>query len=256
MVFAALFGTLAGYTHYFTGLAIVILYILLFLISCTILIVLLIKNLLRSKLNDWNAFYALSGILLPIGMTVVGIIISVLIRPIFQSKYMVPGLACLWLGTLIACEILKNENIKAYILGLVLIIGLLNVIYFANTESRKSEQGKQISSFLKNNEDAIYVSDDIHMVCILEELSGNESYLWREEVDSLTAQVYDNLGSLDLIREIYNLFENDKKVFFVDTLQGDSVQNILTDDKVNYLNVGEYHAESSVKVYLLMKKSK
>lgn len=172
---------------------------------------LLIKNLLRSKLNDWNAFYALSGILLPIGMTVVGIIISVLIRPIFQSKYMVPGLACLWLGTLIACEILKNENIKAYILGLVLIIGLLNVIYFANTESRKSEQGKQISSFLKNNEDAIYVSDDIHMVCILEELSGNESYLWREEVDSLTAQVYDNLGSLDLIREIYNLFENEKK---------------------------------------------
>lgn len=210
------------------------------------------KAVRRKELNE-TVFFALSGIMVPVCVIVFGIFASILIRPVFVSRYILPGMACLWLGILILCKQMKKNFVKLILSVLIVCVSVLHMVSFATSEKTYWSQNAEIMSFFKANHDAVYVTDgsNSHISDLLELLSENECYTLGSNTNELFETLFPGLRSLNSADEIQGLMNEKQKIFYVAYEGGISVDQAIDDSSLKYEDVGRYRLETEIEIYRL-----
>lgn len=221
------------------------------LLCVGIVILFLIKALAQKSADRQKCLFALAGIYIPVGITFIGIIISLIIRPVFISRYMYCGLACIWFGTLLGIQVLKKNNLKVCATVIMLVASVINIVCFTNTEMNSLVQSEKTREFISDKDNAVYITDDSHVQRVIELITGSESYLWQDSPSELSYNIYDKLGRIDSLTEVNQLLDSGKDVYFVECKDNEFVGELFKDRKITY--IGNCFIEYSVEVWQVLK---
>lgn len=99
------------------------------------------------------------------GTLFLGVVLSILIRPIFISRYLIPSSACLWLGIILGLSnLFKNKSFKILIMSMIVgICFTCNGLYMKNEiieDNNMQYTNSQIESYLDTN--TIIITNDSH----------------------------------------------------------------------------------------------
>lgn len=109
--------------------------------SVTLLIIpfILLLGIIAKKVARESVFKSAFGILIPLTTIIIGVIVSMIIRPVFVDRYMIPGLMCLWISILLMS---KKCNYKIQTIVIILLIAgsLSSFASFAKDEFIRDNQ--------------------------------------------------------------------------------------------------------------------
>ena len=225
------------------------------LLLCSMIICLFfVKKIIKEKKIDNGTFYVISGLVVLIGTIFVGTIISIIDRPIFVSRYMIPAIPCFWMGIIISTDIKKFKYLR-YILTFLLVITCIKSCYnFSVLEFESSNKYNKAISALSNNEKTIYVSDNTHVQRVIAiSVKNAGSYVYNLETSNLTKNVYGNLDSIYSVEEIKNLVELGYTVYFLQQDDTVSICKLFDENNINYEYIGDYFLEYNIKAYVITK---
>jgi hypothetical protein len=215
--------------------------------------VLFVATLLRTiKDRDKNDIFTLGAFMVLPLLVLAGILASILIRPVFVNRYMIPAYGCFWLSVAIMAsgEIrrLLNSNEEASekksskvifsaagiaLLILVLIVGYVDYKTFIwNENYRKTEMEKTLSLFEETDPDTVIISNFGHVQALLSYYLNRDSdeykiYLYQEEPEPIINETLPGLLSIYDPVDISNMLEGGKKVHFFGSFN--SREDILAD---------------------------
>ena len=163
------------------------------------------------------------GVLL--GIVLFGFAASLLIRPIFVYRYMLPAMGCMWLAFAIAISKSKSgKRIVVPILVLLFVIGIRNYRSFYGEEMWKRVQMEQTKEALLqiDPEDSLVFNFD-QTQGIVSYYLANDSYLWYGNPEELICQMYPQNKSLvegefddgEGIRRLKELLGENRQVWFL-----------------------------------------
>lgn len=226
-----------------------------------IVLILIWSILAEKKWNKFTMYYALTGICVPVGVIGAGVVASVLIRPVFVIRYVIPSVACLWFGVMIATKELKWENLKKMLLFVLVAMFVFNSGLFIKEEVYEYTETEKIYDLLKDSKDAVFVSDNYHVQDDIQVLSGAKSLLWnrQEETlddrnDTLLKKVYGELGNIDSAEDIQKLLMQHENVYFIAKEDGTDINTFSDVNGVTYTSMGKFYIEYKVNIYKLQKK--
>ncbi len=189
---------------------------------------------LKSKkevlLLNW---YTITGFALLVGTVLVGIILSIIIRPIFMPRYMIPALGALWICFSISLsQIIGKRRIYSLFICWIFIVGIVNGTSFILNEriyqSRLNEFDIAISTLGAND---VILSDEVHVLRIVEYLTENPSYFFQEQEIRLGTdvmrQVFENTEYITSSHAIEDALGSGKTIWFFDVYQqGDFLEKM------------------------------
>ncbi|MBR1642173.1 MAG: hypothetical protein IJ683_07615 [Butyrivibrio sp.] len=224
---------------YFSNEKIAVVVAVVFFITITALF---IKNLIAYVKNrqDVYLFTILSLLVLPL-LVSGGLIASVLLRPVFVNRYMLPAYGCFWLSVsiMVSREIealfqkegdaktLVKPVAKAFsILGtalaiLILVTGIVDFNCFVGNEKyRKVNMEKTSELFASIGSDTIIISNFNHVQGLLgyylnRETEDHRIFLYQQEPEELIKDMVPGLETIDDPVDIANYLEGGKKVLFL-----------------------------------------
>lgn len=120
------------------------------------LIVLVVIVISIKKLIKLDRYLTLIGLGTPIFLTLVGIIVSVIIRPFFVARYMIPALGVFWL---LIASMISNSKFKKSIVISIFLINVVTYSYWFNLERMRDQQYKQFSNYLVSTSDEYLVAN-------------------------------------------------------------------------------------------------
>lgn len=177
-------------------------------------------------------FYALAGSMVLCGLTAFGFIASIIIRPVFVYRYMIPAMGCFWLSFVLFlnCFCVHNKagsgsigkNIlfylyspQIYIIIIVLAAGIADYRAFAGEEEYRSvlmEETELAFSDIAQDDIILYNFDQLQAVCGY--YMPQESYLWNAEPEKLIVDMFGNKGSIQGTKQIEDWLGEGKTVWF------------------------------------------
>lgn len=160
--------------------------------SISYLLVIIVFVCVLFILNDFVKTKKIElDIVLPVSLFVVYIIlctaISLLLKPIFVLRYIMPVLGCFWLSFAISIPKIKPLKIKYSIIILIIISGIFSNIERIQFETfYDSQYKKMVSIFDKlNMENTVLISDDIKIVTVLYYyFNQNDTYMIEDDLIS------------------------------------------------------------------------
>ncbi len=213
------------------------------------------------KLNRGNEEQSLAFLILPV-VVCFGIVVSMLMRPVFVSRYMVPSFGCFWLGVSIFIGKELNFKKSRFLLQAVacamtlfiVIVGCVDYKSFkGNEEYRTVQMDKTLELFGELDTDTIIISNFNHVQALLSYYlnSGDYSdseycvYLYYSEPEELINETVPGLYSIEDSVDVRNLLQGDKKVLFLGSFN--SREDILEEWNQEYgitsENMGSYLME-------------
>ena len=237
-------GTVAGYVYFAFGNGV--------LFVLCILVVSRLLSALRFRSTDGTGeMLALMGIGVPIITALIGLGASLLVRPIFIPRYLVPGFGSLWFGMIIGLALLKNKRAKVMVTVLFLVVCLANMGEFARNEWIGKVQADRLEEMLAENGETIFITSTAFTQAVLVE-KGAEAYLWGKEVDALSASVYgDNLKGGSSLHEVEQWVRAGRTVCFLEENGYLSVEEFVQGSEMDYEEIGAYKAEKMAVFYEL-----
>lgn len=152
-----------------------------------------------------------------IGTVCFGVIASIVIRPVFVDRYMVPSLGCLWFGFSLALGSNFHSAHKHINSILCAILMTLNVTNFIQQENIARVNSNALYHALDFSDNAVYIVEDARARNILAALTGRLCYQYGAEVDSLTRLVYTNVDCLASLDNVSELIQEGKNVYLVES---------------------------------------
>lgn len=153
------FGTIIGYIKYpFNNELININFII-----CIMAIISLIINIYTDKKNRKESIFALMCISLFFLTVGLGVVLSLIIRPIFVIRYAFPTTALLWLGILIGLKQLLHNKIHCILLASIIFLnGFYSYDFNYNKEYNKGVD--QVKSYINKNakESNVFITNNTH----------------------------------------------------------------------------------------------
>ena len=210
-------------------------------------------------LSDETLFFSLFGIAIPFWEIIIGVLTSVLIRPVFSQRYIFVSTGALWLGfSILMAAYFKNRPPQKTVLFHVFLLLLLcintNGFMKRETEFRDGWKALQetidprlhpgdviLSNFGQIRLSLSYSYPDIP-VC----------YYWRQRTEDLFKELYGNLIDTRDEEAILSHLTEDNSIYFVDafTLPEFHFQNDCTDTSVTFEELGSCLIEDTpVRVY-------
>lgn len=229
-------------------------------VICFIIAIFFIKDCFAKKSLQREDLTVVGGVLTAAGTVGIGIIASILIRPVFVERYMVPALACMWIGIVIAVKKGKRPILQALFSLLAVFLFIVNVSSFARTEYQNYIQSEKTYEFLSDNDNAVYIciSDNNNNVLTvrntLATMSEVKCYSYGYEPSSLFDEVYENLlGSVYSIEEIEFMLNEKENVYLVFYNSDITIDEFLADTDITYTYCGEYRTGNhSVAYYQIL----
>lgn len=91
--------------------------------------------LAKSSKSEFNQLYGIYGILIAVAIPIIGIILSLILRPVFHPRYMIPILGCLWLGVAILFgKTFSSKKIFIPIFLVILLVACIGCVNFTQTQ--------------------------------------------------------------------------------------------------------------------------
>lgn len=212
----------------------------------------------KKQLEDYTMYYGITAICVPLGVVIVGVVASVLIRPVFVIRYVIPAVACLWFGIVLLIDKLKLENVKGM---LVLMISCIFICYtglFVKEESKEWKETVRLYNLVENEKEAVFISDNYHVQNNVQALMEAKSLLWNrnedeldERNDILLKDVFQELGQVDNKEQLQSILEGTSTVFFVSKENETDMDKFSEDNDVSYEDMGKYYMEYEVIIYKL-----
>lgn len=158
---------------------------------------------LRKRKN----YEAVCGITIWLGTIILGICLSLLIRPIFVSRYVMSAAACMWLGISIGISEIDNKRINRALVYTITIIGIiLATDYIKNELNDKSATNYTLSELEKNiDSETVILSNYNHVQRVISYFyPQNNNIVIEDELSELTEKVYEEckLEKIENIDEI------------------------------------------------------
>ena len=201
--------------------------VLLFVITVFLFIRTLIRAFKEKETEAAYTLYAFS--ILPL-LVMMGLMASVLIRPVFVNRYMLPAYGPFWLSIAIMTgrefgEI-KQSKATAYItaiamMALIAVVGCVDFkTFIGNEEYRKVKMDETLVLFDELSSDTIIISNFNHVQALLSYyLNKGEDkykiYLYQEEAEPLIHETVPGLETIDDPIDIANYLDGGKKVLFL-----------------------------------------
>lgn len=194
-------------------------------------------------LPDQTLFFSLCGIMIPFWEIMIGVLASVLIRPVFSQRYIFVSTGALWLGfSILMAAYFKNCSPKrtVYFSLFLLLLLCINTKGFMKREtefrdgwntlqktlnSRLTPGDVILSNFGQIRLSLSYSYPDV-LVC----------YYWRQRTEDLFKELYGNLMDTRDEEAILSQLTKDNSIYFVDafTLPEFDFQNECTDTSVTF----------------------
>lgn len=214
----------------------------------------------KEKVEKKSVFESTFGILIPMTTIFIGVMVSVIVRPVFVSRYMIPGLMCLWISILLTSK--KCSYKIQTIVILLLLVGSVNSFSsFAREEMvSKKEAEENISlteSFEKNS--IVIISCNTHVSDVVAAYTDNMVYNWRgPELTTATTKyrvAYKNEDVFADISQISNWLKEGIPLYYVETVNSKGNEKLpaqSVDWETEY--IGEYQFEQLTAVYKIIPK--
>lgn len=197
---------------------------------------------------------ALIGYLSLLITIAIGIFVSLLVNPIFVSRYMVGALGCFILGFSILLAIkIDEKNYWSILLIIPLLISIFNFNDWRKTEEIKAQQYASFHETLNIiNEDDIIISDNIHTEFLSAYFKNkNEVYLWKSYNKESVLVMFKNIRNNMEFENLYDILKNNK-VYFIDYIDQHDTKKELLDNNIKLEDLGFYQVDLyPINVYLL-----
>lgn len=224
-----------------------------------VLILSLIIHVVRSKKVFETEHYAgIFGIFVPLWIIFVGVVASILIRPVFVIRYVIPGISCMWFGTIILVKLLHNTNFQKLLLLLIVCSFAVHTCRFVQTEQLDASGTGKLLEMINGNKSAVYVTDNAHVQYSIQVLTSSKSYLCNrdsEQLDDMTndlyTKVYVDIGEITSTEQLTHLLDTTSVVYYIECVSSPSVKEYALANNISYSFIGSYYLEYPINVYLL-----
>lgn len=178
-----------------------------------------------------QAVFVAAGIGVLIGLVLFGVIASVLLRPIFVYRYMIPAMGCFWLsfaiglGNLWSLALLnvrgRNRMKRALLLGVItgiVIIGLRDYRAFMGEEEYKillMKETEEALSSIAPEDVVLYNFDQLQAVTAYYLPEEIDSYLWCGMPETLIQDIIRPFGTVEETDALLSWCEKGRTVWFL-----------------------------------------
>lgn len=194
-------------------------------------------KLWKEKAKSVRFFYALAGCMVLCGLTAFGFIASILVRPIFVYRYMLPAMGCFWLCPVLCLDGLLFSGYEpeaqkkqmeperhrpfclVWFLYSVMVVfaavGIRDYRAFLGEEEYKAVLMKEtrlaISDIAKK--DIILYNFD-QLQAVMGYYLEQENYLWNGAPEPLVLEMFGNKGSVESTEQIREWLDEGRTVWF------------------------------------------
>lgn len=225
--------------------------------------------------HNSRVIHAIAALGVLVGVVLFGFAASILIRPVFVYRYMIPAMGCFWLCFVICLDgllcklditlLLQKERGKTekgkgnrylplikkglfLVVIMFLIIGLRNYRAFLGEEEYKIKLMKDTEAALSQigpEDIVIYNFDQVQAVTSYYLEDGTERYLWNVEAESLIQEIIGPCKTVETVETIRAWLEDsndqtqrtDRKIWFIGSFN--SRDDIVTQWRESGLTVEE-----------------
>ena len=222
---------------------------------------LLLAGIAEKKFAKGSLFESGFGMLIPLTTISIGIIVSIIIRPVFVARYMIPGLMCLWISAVLT---LKKCNYKIQaIVAVLLIVGSVgSFVSFTKGEIVSKKEAESNISLVKSFEEnaIIIVSHDEHTSDVVASYTDNMVYNWKgSEATTATEkyrEAYKNEGVFDDISQISEWLDHGISLYYIETANSEESTRLpVQEDEWNVESIGEHNFGQKTEVYKIVSKN-
>ena len=170
-------------------------------------------SFLMKRKDARGRFFLLTGLWIAVFTTLIGFVCSILNRPIFVYRYLIPCLGAMWLVAAVVLE--KNWGILLFVP--FLLSGYSNMQGFYGEENKKIVEMKATQSFLADfPKDAVVLCNFNHVqavtACYLKD--SNEIWLYGSNPEDLIAELLPQCRGLEDTTELLQLVKERDVYFF------------------------------------------
>ncbi|MDE6211850.1 MAG: hypothetical protein K2M70_00035 [Lachnospiraceae bacterium] len=178
------------------------------------------------QIREDQAVYMLAGVGVLAGLVAFGFASSILIRPIFVYRYMIPALGCLWFSFALGldemlCKLKEQTKPDIALCKLKRTLGLLLTIFviavglrdyraFCGEEEYKIVSMRETEtalSLIAPEDTVIYNFDQVQAVTAYYLPQNTERFLWCGSAESLIQEMIGPCGTLESVDEIRKLVD-------------------------------------------------
>lgn len=201
-----------------------VLAVVLFLVYAAVLAVFVTKT---QKLYCYGRVqFTIAGIGTLVGLVAFGFLASILVRPIFVYRYMIPAMGCFWLAFAICLGSLTDSKLQMrgqfIITLLILIIGLRDYRAFMGEEEYKAllmQDTQKALASVDAGDILIYNFDQVQAVTSYYLEDTVDSYLWCDTPEELIQVIIRPYDTIDDVQDVMALAqkgaEEGRNVLFI-----------------------------------------
>lgn len=230
----------------------VILAVIFFLLYIGVLAAYGLRSRRQGKMEKFC--YALAGCMVLGGLVAFGFVASVIIRPIFVYRYMLPAMGCFWFCFAVCLSALTEQEqtmkwqkavrgIQLCALLFVTVIGIRNYRAFMGEEEYKIVQMQETEQVLEEiePEDVVIYNFD-QLQAVVGYYVNSENYLWGGTPETLIVAMFGEKGSVENTAQIKEWLEEGRKVWFFGSFNSrENIREewekdgIMTEEKGSYM---------------------
>ena len=220
-----------------------------YVLACVMILIFgaaFLYSFLMKRKDAGERYFLLAGLWIAVFTTFVGFVCSILNRPIFVYRYLIPCLGAMWLVAAVVLwdSVEKNWGILLFVP--FLLAGHSNMQGFYGEEHKKIVEMEATQSFLADfPEDAVVLCNFDHVqavtACYLKD--SNEIYLYGSNPEELIAELLPQCRGLEDITELPQLVQ-EKDVYFFGSFN--SREDLLKEwetEGITYTEEGTYLLE-------------
>lgn len=171
-----------------------------------------------------KAYFILAGAGVLVGVVLFGFAASMLIRPVFVYRYMVPAMGCFWLSFAVALEGMARDSrrflrkISIITVLFIFVVGMRDYRAFRGEEEYKillmDETEKALSS-IAPQDIILYNFDQVQGVTGYYLDRQTDSYLWRGTPEALIQDIARPYGTVEETEQIKSWCRDGRNVWFI-----------------------------------------
>ena len=191
-----------------------------YVLACVMILVFgaaFLYSFLMKRKDARGRFFLLTGLWIAVFTTLIGFVCSILNRPIFVYRYLIPCLGAMWLVAAVVLWDFIEKNWGILVFVPFLLSGYSNMQGFYGEENKKIVEMKATQSFLADfPKDAVVLCNFNHVqavtACYLKD--SNEIWLYGSNPEDLIAELLPQCRGLEDTTELLQLVKERDVYFF------------------------------------------
>ena len=191
-----------------------------YVLACVMILVFgaaFLYSFLMKRKDARGRFFLLTGLWIAVFTTLIGFVCSILNRPIFVYRYLIPCLGAMWLVAAVVLWDFIEKNWGILLFVPFLLSGYSNMQGFYGEENKKIVEMKATQSFLADfPKDAVVLCNFNHVqavtACYLKD--SNEIWLYGSNPEDLIAELLPQCRGLEDTTELSQLVKERDVYFF------------------------------------------